>query len=118
MCRSQVWSISGAESTDSASVSLSADARCPPVSDRSPACGAAFSLIDLHGACQEQWTSVHYGCEHKAGTKSFTEAPEGFRPTLDQLIREARFFFPIVDAPGAERRGVEVAGLTVNVYIR
>lgn len=104
----------------------------PSVKDWSPACGAAFSLIDLHGTSQELRTSVHCtywlggaaGCvpiysgqQVKAGLSQASGRLWSSWPGEQNTIRY-EILFPIVAAPGAAERGLEVAELSVHVFIR
>lgn len=133
-------SISGAKTPECPpGVSLSSDIRnhCPPsLSPPSlphppllplwpPACGAAFSLDDLHGTSHRssgRRFSEHLLVESSSRVRitkpqratSQSESPAGFRPTPEQLSRETKirhvpglFFFYLSPNTGCVRRSAQ-----------
>lgn len=106
------------------------EAQCPPSDWLIPACGAAFSLDDLHATSRRSSGRRFTTAEHlpvrrnsrlRINTQratSQTESPADFRPTAEPLTRGAKSDVTIIFSSSwlrqEERTQVEVAELTVN----
>lgn len=117
-------------------VSLSSAVRnhkVPPLTDWSPACGAAFSLDDLHATSRRSSgrrfiTAEHLLVRRCSGVRINTQRATSQTAALqasgrlwsswpgEQNTARCQILSPIVAASGGADRGLEVTQLTINAY--